>query len=182
MIHSAPRKSTAVEQLAALFPAVTRSSWRWECQGEYQVDAAKLDQWRRGEPFQETEAGLEWHAFIRGLRDRGIPFERVRMLTEPLTEYLRWMLGVTYRNIAAGEDIRWLAEHQARELRMPRYDFYLIDDERVAIMRFDRDKALTGVEVIDDLDVVARHRAYRDAVWPLAVRHDDYLAMTERNM
>jgi hypothetical protein len=171
---------TALEQLAALFPTITRSSWRWECQGEYQVDTAKLDRWRRGEPFEETQASLRWHAFIRGLRDRGIPFERVRMLTEPLTEYLEWMLGITYRNVEAGEDIRWVGEHRARELNMPGYDFYLIDDERVAIMRFDRDKVLSDLELVDDPDTVARHRAYRDAVWPLAIRHNDYLARAER--
>lgn len=172
--------TTAVEQLAALFPTITSRSWRWECQGEYEVDAAKLDRWRRGEPFQETQASLDWQSYVRGLRERGIPFERVRMLTEPLTEYLEWMLGMTYRNIAAGEDIRWVPEHTARELAMPTYDFYLLDDERVAIMRFDSDKVLTGVELVDDPDTVAQHRAYRDAVWPLAIRHNDYLARAER--
>lgn len=102
---------TAIEQLAALFPTIARCSWRWECQGEYQVDAAKLDRWRRGMPFQERPGSLEWHAFIRSLLDRGIPFARVRMLT----------------------------------------------------------------------DTVAQHRAYRNAVWPLAIRHEDYPAKAERH-
>jgi hypothetical protein len=169
--------STAAQRLADLFDTVERNSWRWECQGDYQVDEAKLQRWRAGLPFEETRASLKWHAYVRDLRQRGIPFERVRMLTEPLTEYLRWMLGVTYRNINAGEDIRWITESRARALKMPDYDFYIIDDERVAIMRFDADKVLVDLEVVHDASTLATHQAYRDTVWPLAIRHNDYLAM-----
>jgi hypothetical protein len=173
--------SGATDQLQEQFDTVERSSWRWECQGEYQVDADSLQRWRDGLPFQETEAGRAWHAYIRGLRGRGIPFERVRMLTEPLTDYLRWMLDITYRNIDAGEDIRWLDQGVAQTLAMPPYDFYIFDDQRLAIMHFDGDKVLADLDVTDDPQRVATHRAYRDAVWPLAVRHADYIDTFERS-
>lgn len=170
--------SAATNQLGDLIDGMSHGSWRWECQGEYQSDQDKLERWRRGEPFRETQASLAWQARVRALRGRGISVERVRMLTEPLTEYLEWMLSVTYRNVDAGEDIRWITEHEARSLAMPAYDFYLIDDQHLAIMRFNGAKVLTNLT--DDPDVVAEHRAYRDAVWPLAIPHNDYLARAER--
>lgn len=163
------------EGLAALFDTVTRSSWRWECQGHYEVDRVALERWRRGEPEVEDEADRAWVAYIRRLAAGGIPFERVRMLTEPPTDYLRWMLDTTDRNVDAGEDIRWIDESRARELEMPTYDFYIFDDDRLAILRFDTNRVLTGVEVIDGDDVVNHHRQLRDRVWPHATPHAEYV-------
>jgi hypothetical protein len=173
--------TSVTDRFDHLFDTIERSSWRWECQGDYQVDAASLQRWRDGLPFDETEGGRAWQSYIRGLRRRGVPFERVRMLTEPLTDYLRWMLTITYRNIDAGEDIRWIHQAVAVDLGMPTYDFYLFDDQRLAIMHFDDDKVLADLDVTEDPDQLATHRVYRDAVWPLAVRHTDYIDSFERS-
>lgn len=170
------RKSiNPADEFDALFPTVKRSSWRWECQGDYTVDRESVRRWRDGEQRPEDEKHRGWVRYIGGLREAGIPFERVRMLTEPLTDYLAWMLAITNWNIDAGEEIRWIKESQARELGAPDYDFYVFDDNRVVILNFDGDKVLTGAEVIDDEDVVAEHRAWREKVWPQAVKHREYL-------
>jgi hypothetical protein len=157
-----------------LFTGIERSSWRWECQGYYSVDEAVLECWRDGNASRGNEADLAWRDYIQGLARRGIPFERVRMLTDPLTEYLEWMLDTTDWNIDSGEDIRWVDQATARQLRMPDYDYYIFDDNRVAIFRFDEAKILLGVTVIDDADVLARHQAWRAAVWPHAIPHRQY--------
>jgi hypothetical protein len=159
----------------ALFDSVVRSSWRWECQGHYEVDRAALERWLRGEPQVHDDADHAWAAYIRRLTRAGIPFERVRMEPEPSTDYIRWMQATTAWNVDAGEDIRWIIETRARELEMPKYDFYIFDDDRVAILQFDADTFLTGVEVIDDEDVVHQHRQVRDRVWPHAVPHAEYV-------
>lgn len=169
------RWADPVDGLNALFESVTRSSWRWECQGRYDVDRAGLERWLRGEPEIEDDEDRAWVAYIQGLTRAGIPFERVRMLADPPTDYNRWMLDITGRNVAAGESIRWISEGRARELGMPTYDFYLFDEARLAVLRFDRDTVLTGVEVIDDENVVDQHRQLRDQVWPLAVPHAEYV-------
>lgn len=104
-------------------------------------------------------------------------FERVRMFTEALDDHLRWVITqTTHLNVEAGEDIRRGQPADAAAVGMPSYDFYLCNDARVAIMRFDDAKALTGLELVDDPNVVAQHRAYRDAIWPRAVRHAEYIA------
>lgn len=162
------------DRLNELFRSFERSSWRWECQGEYAIDEDKLQRWRDGLPT-DREAKRPWLDYIRGLRAAGKTFERVRMLTEPLNEYLRWLLEQTQDNIDAGEDIRWI-EQGAVPATLPSYDFYLFDDTRVAIMRFGDDKLLADLEVTDEPAIVDQHRAYRDAVWPLSTRHADYSA------
>jgi hypothetical protein len=164
-----------VERFGELWPAVQRSSWRWECQGHYAVDEPAVERWRAGHSARDDADAVEWRAYIEGLRERGIPFERVRMLTEPPTEYLRWMLDTTQWNVDAGEDIRWITESTARDLRMPGYDFYIFDDNRVAILHFDDAKELLGVEINDDVRVLRHHEAWRVAAWARAVPHREFL-------
>lgn len=166
------------DEFAALLRSVRRSSWRWECQGEYAVDLPEVERWRAGLPAVETEDDREWLAHLARLRADGIPFQRVRMFTEPLNDYLSWMRQAIGPNVAAGEDVRWLPESAARARGLPSYDFYLLDDERVAILRFTDSKELTGVVVDDDPAVLAEHRAWRDTAWQMAIPHAEYVTMT----
>ncbi|WP_435583444.1 DUF6879 family protein [Amycolatopsis thermoflava] len=170
------RTLNAAEDFAALFQTVRRSSWRWECQGWYAVDMPDVERWLRGEPAVETDEDRAWVDYIAGLRAVGVPFARVRMLTDPLTDYLRWMLATTDRNVDAGEDIRWVEQRDVAGLGLPDYDFYVFDDDRVVVLRFDDGKQLVAVELDDDPGVVRQHQQWRDRVWPLAIPHTDYRA------
>jgi hypothetical protein len=147
------------------------SSWRWECQGTYHEPSERepIQHWRDG--HNDLSFMDNWLSTIRRLRAEGKTFHRVRMLTEPRTEYLQWMLSFTHLNVEAGEDIRWIQESQARKLGMPSHDFYLFDDERVAMMHFD-ENGVRGAEVSDDPEVLATHRRWRDLVWPIATPHN----------
>jgi uncharacterized protein DUF6879 len=164
------------DEFSALLRSVRRSSWRWECQGEYAVDLPEVERWRAGLPAEETDDDRAWLAHLARLRADGIPFQRVRVFTEPLNDYLTWMREAIGPNVAAGEDVRWLPEATAQARGLPGYDFYLIDDERVAILQF-AEKELTGVMVDDDPAVLAEHRTWRDTAWPLAVPHAEYVTM-----
>ncbi len=171
------RHLNADDEFAALLRSVRRSSWRWECQAEYAVDLPEVERWRAGLPAVETDDDRAWLDHLRRLRADGIPFQRVRMFTEPLNDYLAWMRQAIGPNVAAGEDVRWLPESTARSRGLPSYDFYLLDDELVAILQFTDAKHLTGVEVNDAPDFVAAHRQWRDTAWPLAIPHAGYVTM-----
>jgi hypothetical protein len=161
-------------EIGELFASVRRSSWRWECQKHYAVDEDEVQAWRDGRPVDESEEDRAWDAYIRGLRTAGIPFDRVRMLHEPATEYQRWIYTTTARNVRIGEDVRWLPESHAAKLDMPPYDFYLIDDERVAILRFSESGEMTGIDIDSDPDAVMFHRTARDRAWAVATPHHLY--------
>ncbi|MGH3622865.1 MAG: DUF6879 family protein, partial [Sciscionella sp.] len=160
-------------EFEGLFDSVRHGVWRWECQGDYYADHADVLRWQTGEPPVEDERVRAWMRYIQGLRTAGIPFQRVRMLSEPLTEYLEWMLDTTGRSIAAGEDIRWVGQDLAHELDMPDYDFYIFDD-RVAILHFDDRRRLTSADLIDENDVVQSHRDLRDLIWQYAIPHQEF--------
>jgi len=157
-------------ELGALLSGVRRASWRWECQPQYAVDADELNAWLAGEPV-DVDEDRPWLTYVRGLRARGIPFERVRVLDTPPTTYQRWIFATTESNVIAGEDIRWLDRDEAVQHRMPTYDFYVFDEDRVAILNFDRDVTLLGITVDDDPETVATHLDYRSRVWHTATPH-----------
>ncbi|MCP2252373.1 hypothetical protein LY13_001112 [Prauserella aidingensis] len=165
------------DALPELLDGITASSWRWEAQGDYSaIDGELLARWRAG-LGRDPEADRSWIDYVQRLRARGIPFQRVRVLTDPLTEYLRCQLDVSYMNVdQAGEDIRWVEAATARELDMPDYDYYVIDNVLVAQLVFADDGQLGGVRLCRDEDVLQQHRRWRDVIWPYAIPHQEYIA------
>ncbi|MGH3631155.1 MAG: DUF6879 family protein [Sciscionella sp.] len=150
------------QQWAALFSTFERSAWRWEHQGTY-YEPNEVEPWRKfrdGEP-DELEWMADWLAGVRSATDAGRTFGRVRVITDPPTDYLRWEMHLARVNIEAGEDIRVLGEHQARELALPEVDFWLFDDTLVAVMHFS-DEGFTHATLHDEPEAVQRYRDIRD--------------------
>ena len=80
---------------------------------------------------------------------------------------------MTLANLDAGEDIRLLPQAEAKHLGLPSHDFWLFDDERVAVLHFGPDD-LDGAEIITDPTTVARYQTWRDVAWRQAVTFEQY--------
>lgn len=148
------------------------SAWRWECQGVYREPGEEepLRQFLTGQPSLDWFQG--WLARVRGWKAAGQSIGRVRMLTEPLTDYLRFELFITPPAIEAGEDIGFLSSAQAADLDAPAEDFWLLDDERVLALRFGA-HGVSGAELITDPGKVSAYRAWRDTASAAAVPFRD---------
>ena len=59
---------------------------------------------------------------VRAAVARGVTIRRVRVVSEPLSEYLRWEHACTDVNVSAGEDVRWLPRTKATDLLLPGAD------------------------------------------------------------
>ncbi|SFP07660.1 hypothetical protein SAMN05421810_101885 [Amycolatopsis arida] len=140
----------------ALFDTFTESAWRLECQGVYREpeEAEPLRRFLAGEP-DDLAWYADWPEWVRGARASGRTIGRVRVLTEPLTDYLRFELGrLTPPAVDAGEDIRLLAPDEFDALGLPREDFWIFDDAQVAVLHFG-DHGVSGVELITEPGRVA---------------------------
>jgi hypothetical protein len=150
---------------AKAFSSFRRSAFRWEAQGVYREPYEQ-------EPLRQFLAGHEPDtAFVQGWLDEvransaaGRRYSRVRVLTEPLTDYLRFELALTPLNVEAGEEVRLLPDTRRRQLDLPGEDFWLFDDEWVALMRFGPD-GFEYAEVITDFSTVQRFREIRALAW-----------------
>jgi hypothetical protein len=111
----------------------------------------------------------EWAAMMRRRTALGQWMMRVRIVSQPHSDYTRFLLDLARVNAAVGEDIRYLPRDQAKDLDLPDHDFWLIDSTRVGILRFGDDDVLLGAEVSADPAVVVRHCYWRDVAWHYAV-------------
>ncbi|GAA0638390.1 hypothetical protein GCM10010174_70330 [Kutzneria viridogrisea] len=163
------------EEHRELVRSVTKSAWRLEIQGTYNEPSERepVRRYLAGEP-DDLVWFQGWLTRIRELEAIGVRFERVRVLTDPLTDYLRYQLArITSPAVTAGEDIRILPATVARRLDLGTVDFWVLDDERVLVPHF-VDHAVTGGELVTDPVEVARFREVQTRAWDHAVPFREY--------
>ncbi|WP_202523625.1 MULTISPECIES: DUF6879 family protein [Kitasatospora] len=91
-----------------------------------------------------------------------------------MSEYTRFEHDVTFRNIAAGEEVRWLARRRAGGLALPPNDFWLVDDGVLLVHHFSGEGDFVDDEIVTAPGTVELCRSAFEAVWRLAVPHPEY--------
>jgi hypothetical protein len=161
-----------------LFHSFERDAFHLELRDDYgsPVEDTPYARWQRGEP--DDFGWLDpWKTLMRQVTGEGRTVRRVRVITEPHSQYVRWEHSLTVQNLEVGEDIRWLPRHRLPEgLTFPvnGNDWWLYDDRLVAVGHFDEDGRVLGSELIADAEIVAECVRVRDLVWSLAARHAEY--------
>ncbi|WP_309115947.1 DUF6879 family protein [Saccharothrix sp.] len=87
----------------------------------------------------------------------------------------RFELSITPPAVQAGEDIRILPADAAARTELGDEDFWLFDDELVAVLRFG-DSGVAGAALIDDPAAVARYRAIQHRALSVAVPYETWAA------
>ncbi len=91
-----------------------------------------------------------WKRIVRGHCTAGRTMERVHVVSEPLSDYVRFeLLRVYPANVEAGEDVRVLGRAQADGLGNAD-DFWLFDDSLAALLIYDDAGMVERVEMSDD--------------------------------
>src|SRR5207302_5816717 len=93
-----------------------------------------------------------WLSLIRQIRADGKRFERVRVVTVPLSDYSRFALFGAKLSNEAGEDIRYL--DRSRSTGLPDFDYWVFDSSKVAKLHFTDDDQPLGAEIITNPAVV----------------------------
>lgn len=142
-----------------------------------EVEEESFAAWKSGSrrnPDDRDSWWNEFHTQVADAVDRGVSVRRARIVSEPVTEYIRYEHSGTFMNIAAGEQVRWLPRRQASDIALPGNDFWLFDDKLVRFGFFSGDGALVGRELNDDPDVAKLCGTAFEAVWDRAIPHEDY--------
>jgi hypothetical protein len=133
-----------------------------------------------GEPHLITPAKREWTELVRDRTAAGCTMHRVHVVTEPISEYLRFELTWGYQpNVEAGERIGIVAvpPGQPWPTELPeRTDFWLFDHSVLYAMRYDQNNAWRSTERVTDPAAIKVARRWRDAALRLAVPWRDYIA------
>jgi len=163
---------------AELFRGFSRSARRLETRDRYAGDQALFDRWRRGELDEPALADkvAAWLEQVRASTAAGGRYERVRVVREPPTDYQRFALATCRASVEAGEDIRYLPRGEAVELALPDHDFWLFDDERLALLYFTADDRPLGAQVVRDPALLGQHRRWFELAFEAAQPYREYLA------
>jgi hypothetical protein len=165
------------EAFNELFRAYRYTAWRLETRSFYGV----LEE---NEPFQRWLTGddsdIEWfRPWLSMMRDElatGKRMERVRIIDDPPSDYLRWELWGTPYNLGVGEDIRYLPRKHSVVDSLPDEDFWVFDSRTVARLHFDEDGNVLGAALSEDPAEVVRALQARDAAWHHALTFTEYMA------
>jgi hypothetical protein len=129
-----------------------------------------------GPAYDRSERERKWHALIAPAVARGVQVRRARIVSEPVTDYIRFVHAVTESmNISAGEQVRWLPRRHASDLCLPGNDFWLFDDELVRFHHFAGDGEHIEDELTDEPAAIKLCAAAFEAVWQRATDHRDYV-------
>ena len=171
----------APEQFVALFRGFEHTAQRLETRDRYVVAAeqAALGRFLAGQkddPIYEQERAFWDREIVPEAVTAGKRFERVRVVPDPLTNYLRFTLrGAGYLK-RAGDDIRYVNRENANALDLPAHDFWLFDSARLVSLYFTANDRLLGIQVITEPHVVRQHVQWFDLAMRHATPYKEYLA------
>jgi hypothetical protein len=98
----------------------------------------------------------------------------VRVVSEPLADYIRFEYESTALNVAAGEQVRWLPRRRGAGLLVPLNDYWVLDDRLVRFGYFAGNGDFLGDELTDDPAIAKACTEAFEAVWERAIPHDEY--------
>ncbi|WP_242614268.1 DUF6879 family protein [Actinomadura roseirufa] len=155
-----------------LIRRATRSAVHLEMRDQYGPSPGFKD-WAAGGSGRTDRSrylGLVEEAVSRGVRMR-----RARIVSEPVSDYIRWEHMVTDLNIEAGEEVRWLPRQRAGGIMLPHTDFWMYD-QRLVAFNFNAGNGdhVPEFEYTSDPRRVAQVVAAFEMVWERAIPHEEY--------
>lgn len=150
-----------------------------EMRDSYAVDyeTGPFAAWREGHRHDPANRAVWWRPWLDMVAravGRGVVIRRARIVSEPVSEYTRFLYDGTFTNVAAGEDVRWLGRRHASDIPLPGNDFWLFDAEWVHWNHFAGDGSSLGEEITSDpLSAKLCAEAF-ESVWARATPHAEY--------
>jgi hypothetical protein len=155
--------------------SVQRSAMHLEMRDNYTPDDPDWRDWREGRPFDPAERYRGWFDLISETVGRGVEVRRARIVSEPVTDYIRFEYDATAGlNVAAGEQVRWLPRRRAADMPVPGCDFWVFDERVVMFNHFDGPGNWVDVERRDDPALARLMATAFEAIWERATPHGSY--------
>jgi hypothetical protein len=162
-----------VPPFSELIAATVSSAVHLETRDAYTPDDPAFRAWLAGKAVP-APAGPAWYDLVRAHADRGVQFRRVRIVSEPLADYIRCEYESTASNIAAGEQVRWLPRRRGAGLLVQLNDYWVFDGRLVRFGYFGGGGEFLEHELTEDPAIVSACADAFEAVWEHAIPHHDY--------
>lgn len=174
--------SQSLTDFSTLLRSVRRSAVHLELRDLYGVEN-EIDgfaAWKEGHRLDRADRSSWWRPWLDLVQEvtaKGVAVRRARIVSEPMSDYSRFLHSFTFTNVAAGEEVRWLPRRQASDLALPGNDYWLFDDRLVQFNIFDGYGRWVHTDQTEDPGVAAMCTTAFGQVWDRAVPHDEYSAV-----
>lgn len=158
------------------------SAFRLETLSSYgnSGEDADFEAFVNGRPKPPNPDHEQWQEIVSANTAAGRTMQRVHVVTEPLTDYLRLELTWGYGpNAAAGEDIRIIPVREGEQwpVDVPEAtDFWLFDSRELLVMAYAEDGTWLGVDRVTDPGRIVLACHWRDAALHQAVPWTRYVS------
>jgi hypothetical protein len=158
-----------------LLQACTSSAVHLEMRDAYTPDDPWYQAWLASDREEfARQLNRPWLDLIREVTSRGVQVRRARVVSEPVTGYIRFEHATTGSNVTAGEDVRWLPRHLATGLLLPANDYWVLDGQRAQFNYFSGPGEFLDTRLSDDPAIVKQCAVAFEAVWERAIPHQDF--------
>ena len=142
-------------------------------------EAEDFERWQRTGQRDTDPASAYWAPWVEQIGRtvaRGVVVRRARIVSEPVSGYIRYEHAGTSANLQAGELVRWLPRRLASDIALPGNDFWLFDSTAVLFNHFtgNGDWAAPGWELRTEPAVVELASAAFEAVWDRGIPHEKF--------
>jgi hypothetical protein len=162
------------EDFEGLLSGVTKSAVHLELRDAYMADPS-FTAWRSTDVVVDDPADEWWRSVVGAAVARGVEVRRARIVSEPVSDYVRWLWACTEPvNLAAGEKVRWLPRQDTAGLLVPPSDFWVFDSSVLVWNHFAGDGEWASNEVSRDQSLTKLCLDAFAAVWERAVDHQEY--------
>lgn len=172
-----------LEEFDQLFDLFKVSAFHLETHQTYAIaeEDERLRAFRQGLPRPDRSVRTTpWLRRVAVTTAQGKHWGRVHVIEHPLTEYLRYQLIGYIESQAAGEEIRLADRVKHPELVSLGPDFWLFDEDTSdafgALLRFDTDGHILGIEQVTDAVAVRELEHQRETALACSVSLAEYLA------
>ncbi|MGL5828483.1 MAG: DUF6879 family protein, partial [Angustibacter sp.] len=164
------------EDLNDLCRGITSSFFHLETRDSYgtEVELPHFARWKTGQ--YDDLAWLDWWLeMLDRHRAAGRVCRRVRIISEPLSEYQQWTHSHVKEFTDAGEEIRYLPRTLLTATLIPGSgDFYVFDETTVLFLHYSGEGINVGFELTEDPQIARACVASFDEVWRRATSADAY--------
>lgn len=158
-----------------LLASCGRSAVHLEMRDGYSTSDPAFLAWQTHGAIDPLDWYRAWPPLVGDAVARGVLVRRLRVVSEPISEYVRFEHDITATlNVAAGEDVRWLPRRKATTLCFPGNDFWLFDDRVVMVNHFSGTGESSGHEVSHDEELIQLCASSFATTWDQAVPHKEY--------
>ena len=164
-----------VINLHAEFDRMEREAFRLEQHQSYAgVQGPEWDAWQAGRPLPViTPENDPWLKKEAGYTAAGLRVYEVDIVEWPLAEYMRYALAIIPMCASTGSEYFMVDREVHPDLAALTEDFWMFDEQRVAVMRYDEQERFVGAE--DPTEPIETYIARRDLAMKYAVPFERWM-------